>query len=37
LQGRAGARQLKIDAHCGLVGAFMPIWSNFAVLSKDPG
>lgn len=37
LQGRAGVRQVKIDAHCGLAGAFMPIWSNFAVFSKDPG
>jgi acetyl-CoA acetyltransferase len=37
LQGRAGARQMKIDARCGLAGGFMPVWSNFAVLSKDPG
>jgi acetyl-CoA acetyltransferase len=36
LQGRAGARQMSIDAQCGLAGGFMPIWSNFIVFSSTP-
>ena len=36
LQGRAGARQMKIDARIGVVGWPMPFWSNLAVFSKDP-
>jgi acetyl-CoA acetyltransferase len=36
LQGRAGERQIKIDARLGVCGGPMPINSNFAALSKDP-
>jgi acetyl-CoA acetyltransferase len=36
LQGRAGARQMKIDARIGVAGGPMPFWSNLAVFSKDP-
>jgi acetyl-CoA acetyltransferase len=36
LQGRAGARQMKIDARIGVAGGFTPYWSNFAAMSKDP-
>ena len=36
LQGRAGERQVKIDAHLGVCGGFTPHWANFAALSKDP-
>jgi acetyl-CoA acetyltransferase len=37
LQGRAGERQVKIDARVGVCGGFTPHWANFAALSKDPG
>jgi hypothetical protein len=37
LQGRAGERQVKIDARLGVCGGFTPHWANFAALSKDPG
>jgi acetyl-CoA acetyltransferase len=36
LQGRAGERQVKIDARIGVAGGWMPVWSNFAAFSKDP-
>ncbi len=36
LQGRAGERQVKIDARVGVAGGWMPVWSNFAAFSKDP-
>jgi acetyl-CoA acetyltransferase len=36
LQGRAGERQMKIDARLGVAGGFTPYWSNFAAMSKDP-
>jgi hypothetical protein len=36
LQGRAGPRQMKIDARLGVVGGLSPWWNNFAVVSKDP-
>jgi acetyl-CoA acetyltransferase len=36
LQGRAGERQIKMDARLGVCGGFMPWFSNFAALSKDP-
>ncbi len=36
LQGRAGERQVKIDARLGVCGGFTPHWANFAALSKDP-
>jgi acetyl-CoA acetyltransferase len=36
LQGRAGERQVKKDAHVGVAGGFMPIQSSFAAMSKDP-
>jgi acetyl-CoA acetyltransferase len=36
LQGRAGERQLKKDAHVGIAGGWMPVQSCSAVLSKDP-
>jgi acetyl-CoA acetyltransferase len=37
IQGRAGARQTKIDAQCGLAGGYLPFMSNFVVWSKAPG
>ncbi len=36
IQGRAGARQMKIPAHIGVSGGFMPFWSNFIVWSSTP-
>ena len=36
LQGRAGERQVKIDARIGVAGGCTPHWTNFAALSKDP-
>jgi acetyl-CoA acetyltransferase len=36
LQGRAGERQIKKNAHIGVAGGWMPISSCFAVMSKDP-
>jgi len=36
LQGRAGDRQVKIDARIGVAGGWMPVWSNCAAFSKDP-
>lgn len=36
LQGRAGKRQMKIDARVGVAGGFTPWWSNFAAMSSDP-
>ena len=36
IQHRAGARQIKLDAQCGLSGGFLPYRSNFIVWSKTP-
>ena len=36
LQGRAGERQVKIDAHLGVCGGPVPMFANFAAMSKDP-
>jgi acetyl-CoA acetyltransferase len=36
LQGRAGERQVKIDARIAVAGGWMPVWSSFAAFSKDP-
>ena len=36
IQGRAGERQIKKEANIGVTGSFMPLWSSFAVFSKDP-
>jgi acetyl-CoA acetyltransferase len=36
LQGRAGERQIKIDAQLGVCGGPVPMFSNFAALSTEP-
>ena len=36
IQGRAGARQIKVPAEVGISGGFMPMWSNFIVWSATP-
>ena len=36
LQGRAGERQVKIDARLGVCGGPVPMFSNYAAMSKDP-
>ena len=36
IQGRAGARQIKIPAEIGVSGGFVPMWSNFLVWSANP-
>ena len=36
LQGRAGERQVKIDARLGVCGGPVPMFANFAAMSKDP-
>ena len=36
VQGKAGERQIKVDANVGVCGSFMPPWSSFAVFSREP-
>ena len=36
IQGRAGARQIKIPAEIGVSGGFLSMWSNFIVWSATP-
>ena len=36
IQGRAGARQIKVPAEIGVSGGFVPMWSNFVVWSATP-
>lgn len=36
IQGRAGARQIRVPAEIGVSGGFMPFWSNFVVWSATP-
>jgi len=36
IQGRAGARQMRIRADIGVAGGFMPFMSNFMVMSATP-
>jgi acetyl-CoA acetyltransferase len=37
IQGRAGARQIRVRAEIGVSGGNMPQWSNFIVWSSTPG
>ncbi len=36
IQGRAGARQIRIPAEIGVSGGFVPMWSNFVIWSATP-
>ena len=36
IQGRAGARQIRIPAEIGVSGGFVPMWNNFIVWSATP-
>jgi acetyl-CoA acetyltransferase len=36
IQGRAGARQIRVPAEVGISGGPMPFWSNFVVWSANP-